>query len=313
MAYKKKTDKLKIEKRVLFVSLAGSILVALLEAFMAYFLHSKTILMDFVFACFDLVMMYPFIALIPYLYKPVSEERPYGFSQVESLFVCIKYGVLLTVIVNLIIENAKVLLGGGHTVDAGVLVGFEVILNIFSIVLYFVLRHFSEKYASSIIKSELYMWKVDIVSTCSIIFAFAAQLGLQKTAYTFVIPYIDSTVAILIALFLLKEPIEQIIKNLKELILFAPKEEVMEQIRRVVEESMEQTDYLLTFLDVIQTGRKTWVEIYVKSKNDFISVQEFKRIQRSVSRQLGEMFDQIYVEIIPEIEKEKNETIIQGG
>ena len=36
MAYKKKTDKLKIEKRVLFVSLAGSILVALLEAFMAY-------------------------------------------------------------------------------------------------------------------------------------------------------------------------------------------------------------------------------------------------------------------------------------
>ena len=91
MVYKKKADKLKIEKRVLSVSLAGSILVAALEAFMAYFLHSKTILMDFVFACFDLVMMYPFIALVPYLYKPVSEKRPYGFSQVESLFVCIKY------------------------------------------------------------------------------------------------------------------------------------------------------------------------------------------------------------------------------
>ena len=46
MVYKKKADKLKIEKRVLSVSLAGSILVAALEAFMAYFLHSKTILMD---------------------------------------------------------------------------------------------------------------------------------------------------------------------------------------------------------------------------------------------------------------------------
>ena len=163
MVYKKKADKLKIEKRVLSVSLAGSILVAALEAFMAYFLHSKTILMDFVFACFDLVMMYPFIALVPYLYKPVSEKRPYGFSQVESLFVCIKYIIFLFVVLNLIIENAKVLAGGGHTVDAGVLVGFELILNLFSILIYFVLRHFSEKYASSIIKSELYMWKVDII------------------------------------------------------------------------------------------------------------------------------------------------------
>lgn len=313
MAYKKKSDKLKTEKRVLSVSLAGSILVAALEAFMAYFLHSKTILMDCVFACFDLVMMYPFIALVPYLYKPVSEKRPYGFSQVESLFVCIKYMIFLFVILNLIIENAKVLFGGGHTVDAGMLVGFELILNLFSIIIYFVLRHFSEKYASSIIKSELYMWKVDIMSTCSIMFAFAAQLFLQKTAGAIVIPYIDSSVAILIALFLLKEPIVQIIKNLKELILFAPREEVMEQIRQAVEKNIQQSDYALAFLDVIQTGRKTWVEIYVKSKNDLISVKEFKHIQRNVSRQLGELFDQVYVEIIPEIEKEKNENIIQGG
>jgi len=110
----------------------------------------------------------------------------------------------------------------------------------------------------------------------------------------------------LIALFLLKEPVVQIINNLKELILFAPKEEVMEQIRQAVEENIRQSDYVLAFLDVIQTGRKTWVEIYVRSRNDLISVKEFKQIQRNVSRQLGELFDQIYVEIIPEIEKNEN-------
>lgn len=87
----------------------------------------------------------------------------------------------------------------------------------------------------------------------------------------------------------------------------------MEQIRQAVEKNIQQSDYALAFLDVIQTGRKTWVEIYVKSKNDLISVKEFKHIQRNVSRQLGELFDQVYVEIIPEIEKEKNENIIQGG
>jgi len=299
-----KNSKLKIEKRILNVSLAGSILVIILEAFMAYLLHSKTILMDLVFACFDLVMMCPLMALVPYLYKPVSEKRPYGFAQVESLFVLIKYGVLLAVILNLIIENAKVIAKGGHTVNAGMVVGFELVLSVFSVFLYLLLYHFSKKYSSSIIKSELYMWKVDIISTCSIICAFAAQLFLEKTAYLFVVPYIDSTVAIIIALFLLKEPILQIVKNLKELILFAPKEDVMDLIRQAVEENIGEFDYTLAFLDVIQTGRKTWVEIYVKSKTDMINVQDFKAIQRKTSKKLGEMFDQIYVEVIPELEKD---------
>lgn len=302
------STKLKIEKRILRVSLAGSIIVIILEAFMSYYLHSKTILMDVVFACFDLLMMCPLMALVPYLYKPVSEKRPYGFSQVESLFVLIKYGVLFAVIVNLIIEDAKVILSGGHTVDAGMIVIFELILNVFSIFLYLLLYHFSEKYSSSIIKSELYMWKVDIISTCSIICAFAAQIFLENTAYQFVIPYIDSSVAIIIALFLLKEPAAQIVKNLKELILFAPKEVVMDAIRQVVETSMETYDYSLAFLDVIQTGRKTWVEIYVKSKDDIINVKDFKEIQRKVSKELGKMFDQIYVEVIPELEKNSEES-----
>ena len=112
---------------------------------------------------------------------------------------------------------------------------------------------------------------------------------------------IDSSVAIVVALFLVKEPVLQIIKNLKELVLFSPEQDVMDTIRKVVNKDIQNYDYSLDFLDVTQTGRKTWISVYVKSKNDIVKIKDFKRIQEHITKDLENNFDQISVEIVPAI------------
>ena len=61
----------------------------------------------------------------------------------------------------------------------------------------------------------------------------------------------------------------------------------------------------LVYIDVYkrqtQTGRKTWIEVYVKSKSDIIKVKDFKNIQEHITKDLENKFDQISVEIIPAI------------
>lgn len=151
------------------------------------------------------------------------------------------------------------------------------------------------------IQSELYLWKVDVVSTLGISVAFLFQLLLANTELKFIIPYIDSSVAIVVSLFLLKEPVVQIFKTLRELVLFSPEKEIMDEIRIVVKEDIKTYDYSLDFLDVTQTGRKTWIEVYVKSKSDIIKVKDFKNIQEHITKDLENKFDQISVEIIPAI------------
>ena len=151
------------------------------------------------------------------------------------------------------------------------------------------------------IQSELYLWKVDVVSTLGISVAFLFQLLLANTKLKFIIPYIDSSVAIVVSLFLLKEPVVQIFKTLRELVLFSPEKEIMDEIRIVVKEDIKIYDYSLDFLDVTQTGRKTWIEVYVKSKSDIIKVKDFKNIQEHITKDLENKFDQISVEIIPAI------------
>ena len=167
--------------------------------------------------------------------------------------------------------------------------------------MYLVLHYLSRNYSSMIIKSELYLWKVDIVSTLGISVAFLFQIFLTHSPINFIIPYIDSSVAIIVALFLVKEPIVQIIKNLKELVLFSPDQQIMDEIREVVNKDISNYEYSLDFLDVTQTGRKTWIEVYVKSKNDTVKIKDFKKIQEHITKDLIDKFDQIYVEIVPSL------------
>ncbi len=293
--------KYKMENKILKLSLTGTIIFTVVEVIAAVLLGSKTVIADGIFDLFDLLLLLPMFILVPFLYKPVSENKPYGFSQIESLLVLLKYTVLLVVVINMIVSNVKILLNGGHTVDAFSVLMYESTLCFFCILMLLFLRHLSRSYSSLMIQSELYLWKVDVVSTLGISVAFLFQLLLANTELKFIIPYIDSSVAIVVSLFLLKEPVVQIFKTLRELVLFSPEKEIMDEIRIVVKEDIKTYDYSLDFLDVTQTGRKTWIEVYVKSKSDIIKVKDFKNIQEHITKDLENKFDQISVEIIPAI------------
>ena len=293
--------KYKMENKILKLSLTGTIIFTVVEVIAAVLLGSKTVIADGIFDLFDLMLLLPMFILVPFLYKPVSENKPYGFSQIESLLVLLKYTVLLVVVINMIVSNIKILLNGGHTVDAFSVLMYESTLCFFCILMLLFLRHLSRSYSSLMIQSELYLWKVDVVSTLGISVAFLFQLLLANTKLKFIIPYIDSSVAIVVSLFLLKEPVVQIFKTLRELVLFSPEKKIMDEIRIVVKEGIKTYDYSLDFLDVTQTGRKTWIEVYVKSKSDIIKVKDFKNIQEHITKDLENKFDQISVEIIPAI------------
>ena len=291
-------QKYKTENKILRLSLGGTVTFTVLEIIASFVLGSKTVMTD---GIFDLFVLLPMFILVRFLYKPVSEKKPYGFSQIESLLVLVKYIVLLIVVINMITNNITVLLHGGHTVDATNVLIYEASLCVCCIIMYLVLHYLSRDYSSMIIKSELYLWKVDIVSTLGISVAFLFQIFLTHSPINFIIPYIDSSVAIIVALFLVKEPIVQIIKNLKELVLFSPDQQIMDEIREVVNKDISNYEYSLDFLDVTQTGRKTWIEVYVKSKNDTVKIKDFKKIQEHITKDLIDKFDQIYVEIVPSL------------
>ena len=292
-----------IEKRILRVSFGGSCLLSIAEVLMALFLHSYSVLMDAIFDSAELIMMGPFLVLVPLLYRPVSERRPYGYAQVESLFLIIKYMALLVLIILMISTNVHVILSGGHQVSPMGIAVFEICLCIASIVMYFFLLHMSRKYESPTIHAELYMWKTDIVGSCGIAIAFLADYFLGDSFLQPIAPYMDSAVAIIMSLILMAEPIKELIRGFKQMMLFSPSQEVRNRIHDVVNDNLQGFPYQATFIDVIQTGRKTWIEVYLRECNEtsLIDTRQWTQLREQVAEDLKEDFDQLYIEFIPDL------------
>ena len=292
-----------LEKRILRFSFLGSCVLSGAEVLMAIILHSYSILMDAIFDSAELFMMGPFLVLVPLLYRPVSERHPYGYAQVESLFLIIKYMVRLALILVMVTTNVNVILSGGHLVNLGGIATFEIALCIGSILMYLFLQHMSRKYESPTIHAELYLWKTDIVGSCGIAVAFLAQNLLGDSILAPLAPYIDSVVAIVMSILLIIEPVQELIRGFKQMMLFSPPQDVMDKVHEVVKRDLEGLPYEATFIDVIQTGRKTWIEVYLRETLDtsLIDVRHWTKLREYVIQDLKDDFDQIYVEFIPDL------------
>ena len=85
--------------------------------------------------------------------------------------------------------------------------------------------------------------------------------------------------------------------------LFSPPKEVMDKVRGVVTNALEDFPYEAAFIDVIQTGRKTWIEVYLNGTEDtqMINISHLKELKRRVTVDLQNDFDQLYVEFIPDL------------
>lgn len=302
----KKFTKEEIEKKVLRLSFIGSCLLSGSEIIMALILRSYAVMMDGIFDSAELVMMGPFLVLVPLLYKPVNERHPYGYSQVESFFLIIKYSVLLTLMLLLINTNVHVIMSGGNRVNPSMIAVYEMLLGAASVFMYLMLAHISRKYESPTVHAELYLWKTDIVGSCGIAVAFLAQYVLGDTVLAAFAPYMDSAVAIVMSVLLLREPISEIVRGFKQMLLFSPPEDVMRRVHEVVNKNLEGLPYRATFIDVIQTGRKTWIEVYLKENLDtsLIDVRHWTKMREYVIEDLKDDFDQIYVEFIPDLSEE---------
>ena len=298
-----KDKKLKTERKILNLSLTGSIIFLLAEIFFAIYTGSKAVLMDCVYDIADLVMIGPFIVLVPLLYKPMTERKPYGFAQVESLFVLIKYCILLGVDVVLVLNCVKTILSGGNEVDANVLAVFELAVSAGCVIMYLILTRFQKKYSSPSIKAELFIWKLDALSTLGVGCAFVLNLILMRTSLSFICPYVDPGIAIILAIVLIKEPIEMILDSLRSLVLFAPDKEIKDKIEEISKSALSAEGCEITAIEVIKTGRKIWAEIYFLPAGNTIDLVRLKELDRRINDTAKAEFDSVYIDLLPDMEE----------
>lgn len=294
-------EKLHNEKNLMNLTLAAGVVFAILEVGMAIISNSQAVLMDSIYDGAEAIVLALMVFFIPLLYKPVSEKKPYGYAQLESLFLLGKGGMLFAVTIGLIIGNIQMMANGGNRIDHGLIGWFELILALLSLLILLILLYKNRKVSSPLIEAELMAWKIDVFSSIGVGLAFFASTLLKDTAIAGFTVYIDQVIAIIIAMIMLPQPYHMMKDALKSLILFAPKREVTDEIKEIIDTEFERYSYETTFYDIIQTGRKTWIEVYIRSKTNMINVEQLQMIKRTVEEELREEYEEVDVQISPDI------------
>lgn len=105
------------EKKSIIISLIAGVILVVLEIIMAVFTSSQVVLADAVYDSTDIIMVIITMFLIKLYHKPISEKKPFGYLQLESIFILLKSLMLLAVNISIIINALTIIFNGGKWVD----------------------------------------------------------------------------------------------------------------------------------------------------------------------------------------------------
>lgn len=289
------------EKKVLLLSFWAGVAFVVVEFLMTLYSGSQSVLTDTLFDAIEIVVIALTIFIVPLFYVPISEKHPFGYSQVESIFILLKGFMFIAVMISLIMNNVQILLSGGNKVNHLQISLFETVLTGMSILVYTLLTKMNKKVSSPTVNVEIYGWKVDIIGSIGVSLAFFIASMFHGTRLEPIIPYFDQIVAIVLGVLMLPEPIKMIIAAFRNIVLLPPSEEVTADIKHKTTEVLDNYPYEPVFYDITKTGRKVWISIYFKTKTEKVSFKELRKADIKLKEKISATYDNFYVELIPDV------------
>lgn len=286
------------EKTILRLSFVAGLAFALVELIFAIYSHSQSALTDAVYDASELVFIALLLFLTPLFHKPVSEKHPYGYFQLESIFLIVKGVMMLSVTLGVVVEVIESALSGGNPVNDLQVSLFQLCLGVASVVIYVIMRRVNKNSSSPTVEAELMGWRLDIGYSLGMSLAFFASSFLVKTPLAFIAPYFDQIIAVLVMVFMLPESVKMLWSSVRDIFLFSPDEELVEQIKQICTESMEDYAFSPVFFDITRTGRHLWVAVYFKVSSATLAVKQLKKATEEVNQKISSQLEECTCELI---------------
>lgn len=288
----------KREKDILMLSFVAGLIFAVIELVFSIYSHSQSALTDAVYDASELVFVALFLFLTPLFHQPVTEKHPYGYFQLESVFVLIKSAMMLSVSLGVLVEVIESAVSGGHSVDLRMIALFQLLLGIMSLVVYMIMKKLNQELASPMIQTEIIGWKLDILYSLGMSFAFFVSMVLEKTALAFIAPHFDQMIAIVIMIFMLPESVKVLWRAMKDIVLLSPEAEVLDDIKTLCQPILDDFNFIPVFYDISKTGRHLWVAIYFEIKDDFMELAQLNEALDGLNHLIKKKYQECTCELI---------------
>ena len=222
--------------------------------------------------------------------------------QIETIFVVVKGITMTAVTFGLIFNNINLMLHGGHIVSFHTVAGFELFACILGIIVTVYLYYKNKQMESPLINMEMQGWRIDSFISLGMTVAFLLPMLIPFDWFQHIVPYLDQLITIVLSLVMIPTPIHTVITGIRDLMLIPPEEETIDDIKETIEPIIGVYGHKNLYYDIVRTGRKLWISVYISFEKDIVSLSKFKQLQDQCIKALTSKYSDFYFELLPDIE-----------
>lgn len=277
------------EVRLLRLSIAATVAIALVGVLLGMLSDSVAILFDGLFSLIDAAVTLLMLAVARLVATQGSSRFQFGFWHLEPMVLGFKASVLLLLIAYGFANAVQRLLAGGSEPALGMALVYAGVGTAICFAIWFELRRQNRRLESELVRLEVQGWLMSGLITAALLLAFLAALAMRGTPAERFIPYVDPAVLALLSLMLVPVPLAEVRRAFGELFEEAPVQ-LDQEVRRVMTGFVAHHGFQGYESYVSKVGRARFIEISVLVPVDYpaFPVAHFDRLRTQIGGELGD-------------------------
>jgi len=249
------------ERKLIKLSIATGSVFTIWAIIVGILGDSKSIIFDALFSMAGISLSGVSLLVNNFIRKPDDDNLPFGRSQFEPFSMTVQSSVIIFLCLYSLATSVIDIVDGGKIVELGIALPYL----IFSIVGCFILWLYFRKKAlllkSEYVRIEATEWQLDALISFGVLVVLSMGYFLRKTSLAYLIPYLDPSMVLFISLFFLRIPARTFWKNVRELLQFAPDDDVENNIHEQAGNISKKYGFTDEYVRVAKTGSSYTIEI----------------------------------------------------
>ncbi|UYG09072.1 cation diffusion facilitator family transporter [Halomonas sp. M4R1S46] len=278
-----------LEQRALKVSIAMTLVVAGLGVVFGLLAGSRSILFDGVFSSLDAAMSGLALVVSRLAVREASRRFQHGYWHLEPLVAALNGSILLLLCFYAFLNAVQGLIDGGQDLAFDVAIGYAGVVTLVCTAMTLHQRRLNREADSEFVRIDMHGWLMAALITGALLIAFAIALGLQRTSYAHLTPYVDSLLLAVLTLGFLPVPVGIVRRAMREVFLIAPSA-VDREVQAAMAPVMRREGLLDYNSHVAKAGRGHFIEIHIVTRGDFAAgrgMAELDEIREAIAAGLS--------------------------
>ena len=276
-----------LEARLLWTSLAATVLIAGLGILFGLLSRSTAILFDGVFSLLDIAVTWLTLKVARLVASQGDHRFQYGFWHLEPLVIALKASVLIFLVAYAFLSSVNSLLKGGYDPEFGTALLYAVAVVAISFAMWWWLRRQAERIDSGLVRLDVKAWLMSALITLALLIAFATALVMEGTAAAPWVPLVDPAVLAVLTLVLLPLPFREAREAFGEILMISPRD-LNDHVRAVMADFLARHALLDYRSYCAKTGRGRFIEIAVLVPSERrLSIAELDAFRAEIGTAIG--------------------------